>query len=142
MPAELRRATPADAARLARLARTALPEAWPEAGFASALARPETHAWLAGPERGFALGRRAADEAEILALAVAEPERRRGLGRALVAALLDDLWNAGASRVWLEVRGSNVAAQKLYAAFGFAASGRRTRYYSDGEDALVLGASL
>jgi ribosomal-protein-alanine N-acetyltransferase len=142
MAAELRRASPADAATMARLAAGALPEAWPEAELAATLARRETRAWLAPPERGFVLGRVAADEAEILALAVETPARRRGIGRALVLALLEQLAGEGVRRVWLEVRGSNLAAQKLYAACGFAASGRRTRYYSDGEDALVLGASV
>ena len=72
-----------------------------------------------------------------------EPDfRRRGVGRALVEALLDELRGEGVTRVFLEVRGSNLPAHKLYAACGFAASGRRTRYYSDGEDALVLGAAL
>ena len=139
---ELRRASVDDATRLARLARAALAEAWPEAEFASALARRETRAWLAEPEQGFVLGRRADDEAEILALAVAEPARRQGVGRALVAALLAELRAEGVQRVSLEVRGSNGDAQRLYAGLGFAAAGERKRYYSDGEDALVLGAAL
>lgn len=142
MAPELRPASAGDAAVLARLAGAALPEAWPEAEFARALARPETRAWLAPPERGFALGQLVADEAELLAIAVAEAERRRGLGRALLAAFLDGLRVEGVRRVSLEVRGSNRAAQRLYAAFGFAAAGERKRYYSDGENALVLGAAL
>ncbi len=142
MPASLRPASRADAALLARLARGALAEAWPEAEFASSLARAETRAWLAPPERGFVLGRRSADEAEILVLAVAEAARRQGVGRALVGAFLAGLRAEGVKRVSLEVRGSNREAQALYAAVGFAAAGRRARYYRDGEDALVLGAAL
>jgi ribosomal-protein-alanine N-acetyltransferase len=142
MPAELRRASPDDAPRLARLAGAALAEAWPESELRATLERAEARAWLAPPERGFALGRCIGDEAELLALVVADGERRRGLGRALLAAFLDGLRAEGVRRVSLEVRGSNRDAQRLYAAFGFAAAGERKRYYSDGEDALVLGAAL
>jgi len=143
MPASAPRpASPEDAALFAELARAALPEGWPEAEFERALARPETRALVAPPARGVLLGRRSADEAELLVLVVAAGERRRGLGRALVAAFLARLREEGVTRVSLEVRGSNREAQALYAGLGFAAAGRRTRYYSDGEDALVLGTAL
>jgi ribosomal-protein-alanine N-acetyltransferase len=43
------------------------------------------------------------------------------------------------TRVMLEVRKSNLAAQKLYETFGFSTTGVRKGYYSDdGEDALAM----
>lgn len=88
---------------------------------------------------GFIFGARAADEAEILNLAV-QPERRRtGEGRALVQQLLGSWAGKNLKRVFLEVRESNHGAIKFYEQRGFQQVGRRRRYY-DGpeEDALVL----
>ena len=42
----------------------------------------------------------------------------------------------------LEVRASNVAALKLYEAFGFTMMRRRRHYYPDGEDAFILTRAL
>jgi len=131
-----------DAAALARIARETLPEAWSEESIRASLARPGCRALLIEPERGFALGWRADDEAEILTLAVAKDSRGQGLGRALAVALLDRLRADGARSVSLEVRRSNAAALGLYTSLGFAPSHVRPRYYRDGEDALVLGAAL
>jgi ribosomal-protein-alanine N-acetyltransferase len=86
-----------------------------------------------------ALGRGAADEVEILLVAVVPHARRRGVGRALVEALLAD---AGARRAHLEVRASNRAAIALYERTGFVAAGVRKRYYADGEDALVMARTV
>ena len=88
---------------------------------------------------GYAIGRVAADEGEILNVAVQPEWRRRGIARRLVEALLAALAAAGARQVYLEVRESNVAARQLYAAFGFGEVGRRARYYRRPvEDAVVL----
>ena len=81
----------------------------------------------------------AADEGEILNLAVAPPGRRRGLGRALVRGVLDALTSRGARAIYLEVRESNAPARALYAAHGFREVGRRKQYYRRPvEDAIVL----
>jgi ribosomal-protein-alanine N-acetyltransferase len=88
---------------------------------------------------GYLFAQRAADEAEILNLAVDPAHGRRGLGTALVQALLRDLRAAGVARVFLEVRESNQPAQAFYRALGFWLVSRRPGYYSrPPEDALVL----
>jgi len=138
----VREASIDDAPALARIARAALPEGWSEASIRASLARPGACALVAEPCRGFALGWRSADEAEILTLAVEKEFRGQGLGRALVVALLERLRGEGAVRVSLEVRSSNAAARALYASLGFTKAAVRFRYYRDGEDALVLGVSL
>ncbi len=57
----------------------------------------------------------------------------------MLLALLETAIEIGASRMTLEVRVGNEAAQALYAAFGFGVTGRRVAYYSDdGEDAHVM----
>lgn len=59
------------------------------------------------------------DEAHIANLAVHPQHRRRGIGRALLRALLLEARRRSAAFVTLEVRVSNLAAQQLYAAHGF-----------------------
>jgi ribosomal-protein-alanine N-acetyltransferase len=79
------------------------------------------------------------DEAHISTLAIRVAWRRRGLGELLLVALLDEAQRLRASRATLEVRVSNVAAQNLYAKYGFEQMGRRKGYYADNrEDALIL----
>jgi ribosomal-protein-alanine N-acetyltransferase len=92
---------------------------------------------------GYVVAREAADEGEILNLAVAPAWHHRGVGRALVARVLATLVGRGATQVFLEVRASNVAARALYEGAGFREVGRRTRYYRRPvEDAVVLRAAI
>jgi ribosomal-protein-alanine N-acetyltransferase len=92
-----------------------------------------------GVLRGYAAGTIVADEAEVLNLAVAPAFRRRGVARALLAALLDALEARGARSLFLEVRASNSAALALYRAFGFRELGRRIGYYrAPHEDAITM----
>ncbi|HSF94197.1 MAG TPA: GNAT family N-acetyltransferase [Thermohalobaculum sp.] len=91
---------------------------------------------------GFALYRCAADEAEILTIAVALADRRAGLGAGLLSACEAGARQAGAARMFLEVAEDNTAARALYARAGYRECGRRHGYYRHlgGEpvDALVL----
>jgi len=87
---------------------------------------------------GYAVFRRAADEAELLSLAVAPEARGRGLGRRLTEDGLARMRAAGARVCYLEVRPGNEPALALYGSLGFREVGRRRRYYRDGSDALVM----
>lgn len=78
------------------------------------------------------------DEGEILDVAVHGDCRGLGIGRLLVTEALRLFRERGASRIFLEVRESNQAAITLYKALGFRESGRRARYYENGEDALLM----
>lgn len=80
----------------------------------------------------------AADVADIDNVAVSEPYRGNKIGEKIVKALLTYAKNKGVCKVFLEVRVSNVAAMKLYINCGFRGVYARTRYYSDGEDCLVM----
>lgn len=73
---------------------------------------------------------------------VAEPYRGSGVGKAIVTELLNDARARGAQEVFLEVRVSNSAALSLYLGCGFSGVYARTRYYSDGEDCLVMKRAL
>jgi [ribosomal protein S18]-alanine N-acetyltransferase len=94
------------------------------------------------PASGLVLARTAADEAEILTLAVVPGCRRLGLGRALLRRAMAESACRGAASMVLEVAAPNAPAQALYAAEGFSHVGRRPRYYPCGTDALVLRALL
>jgi len=91
---------------------------------------------------GMILGGVAADEAEILTLAVSPAHRSLGLGTALLRAAMRRAAALGAASMVLEVAVTNRAARALYAAHGFAEAGTRRNYYSDGTDALILRSTL
>lgn len=85
------------------------------------------------------------DEVHVLDVAVKESARRRGIGRALMAELIDFAQRHALQRIrhlLLEVRRSNVAALALYRSFGFFATNIRKRYYDDGEDAVEMRLEL
>ncbi|MBV9078754.1 MAG: GNAT family N-acetyltransferase [Methylobacteriaceae bacterium] len=89
---------------------------------------------------GFAVSRHAADEAEILSVALARSVRGRGHSRLLLAYHLQALAHAGIARVHLEVEEGNVPALALYRRLGFVQSGRRPGYYArpDGTRASAI----
>ena len=136
-------ATPAHAAALAAIHAAAFPpgERWGPDAMALQLAQPGGFGFVA-PAGGLVLARVAADEAEVLTLGVAPGARRAGLGRLLLRAAMAGAASRGAVSMVLEVAAGNAPAQALYAAAGFAAVGRRRRYYPNGADALVLRAPL
>lgn len=131
--------TPAALARLHALCFTT-PRPWTVSEFETLLAQPDV-LLIAGRD-GFALGRVAADEAEVLTIAVAPGARRQGLGQRLLADLVAQSAARGAATVFLEVAADNGPARALYHAAGFAEAGRRPGYYRlpDGtrSDALLL----
>jgi tRNA threonylcarbamoyladenosine biosynthesis protein TsaB len=122
---------------------------WDESAMASLLQAPGAGAHVAGEAHlphGFILFRAAADEAEILTLAVRPAHRRSGAGAALVRSMEKAVQAAGATTVFLEVAEGNAAARALYHRLGYRTVGRRGRYYqrpgASPEDALVLRKAL
>ena len=77
-------------------------------------------------------------EAEVHTIGVDPAHQRRGIGRALLAGLLEAADRAAAT-VFLEVRTDNDAARELYESEGFAVVGLRRRYYRpSGADAHTM----
>ena len=80
----------------------------------------------------------AADTADIDNIAVTEPYRKSGVGTAILTKLCQTAKERGVVKVFLEVRVSNSVAMGLYLKNGFKGAYARTRYYSNGEDCLVM----
>ena len=118
---------------------------WSHANFIDAL-NNNNPAWVVragdGEILGYYVQMAVVDESHLLTLAVKGSMQRQGLGKLLLAHLLQQAKLMGMVSVMLEVRVSNQAALKLYEAFGFTAIGRRKNYYQinqqQREDALVL----
>ena len=79
-----------------------------------------------------------AGEAQVTRVAVQEELRGLGLGTRLTAAMVNKAWELGAEAVTLEVRESNLAAQKAYLTCGFASEGIRPNYYEDNHENAVI----
>ncbi len=92
---------------------------------------------------GFVLAFTVLGEMDLQLLAVAGGERRKGIGRMLVQALIDSAARQGTTVIHLEVRRGNDAARSLYAAAGFEEVGLRRDYYRDPfEDAVLYRREL
>ena len=95
---------------------------------------------------GFVLAFAAAGEAEILSIAVAQDQRRHGIGGQLIDQLISQLRDDGTTRLFLEVAADNLAARGLYRQKKFSETGRRKGYYvsetGEATDALMLALEL
>lgn len=138
------------AARLHGAAFATLGErAWTRQDMAELLASPGVTGLLlqaAGQDVGMALCRVAADEAELLTIAVCPSRQRRGAGRRLLAAVIERVREAGARVLFLDVGADNPPARALYEGVGFREIATRPAYYRRGEgapaDALVMRLNL
>jgi [ribosomal protein S18]-alanine N-acetyltransferase len=77
-------------------------------------------------------------EARILMLAINEQQRGRGLGALLCRQFFQECGNKGVKLVSLEVRASNLSAQRFYEKLGFVQAGIIEEYYSDKESGIAL----
>jgi ribosomal-protein-alanine N-acetyltransferase len=101
--------------------------------------------WSGNELIGYAILMISIDEAHLLNLAVTKHWQRRGVGRHMLQFIMDEARKSHCVMLYLEVRPSNHAALRLYAATGFRQFGMRRDYYpaQDGrENALFLGLEL
>ena len=119
---------------------------WSEATFRGLLRRSDADlivAELDGQIVGYAAFWAVLDQGELGNVSVASGWRRQGIGNRLVQTILNRARERSVREVYLEVRVSNLGAQSLYRAFGFAEVGRRRNYYQEPvEDALVMKKQL
>jgi ribosomal-protein-alanine N-acetyltransferase len=142
----LRYIAEADIAALAAVHRAVFAEdGWPEPALSAFLESPGVFGFVAVAAAGacgFILARVAADEGEVLTLAVVEASRRGGLGRALLQAAMAEASRRGARQMFLEVAEDNAAAFALYANQGYRLIARRRHYYHRAGDAGALDGLL
>lgn len=138
-----------------------VPGPWSACEFSDLLARPGVFLAKPPPEvralrgkgpdeasvrfHGFALGRVAADEAELLTIAVDPGHRRQGIGSTCCAAFEAEAKSRGAERAFLEVAATNEPALRLYLASGWISHGCRDAYYrtpTGRADAILMSKSL
>lgn len=146
---EIDEAGPAAAELIAALTEDGAGEPWSAEAVARFLCLPGSFALVArfGEQpAGFILVQVAADESEIVNLAVAGQYRRKGTGRALLAAAAARARKLGAAAMFLEVACDNEAARSLYHEQGFTQVGIRPDYYrrspNNFADALILRRNL
>ncbi|KJL47572.1 Mycothiol acetyltransferase [Microbacterium hydrocarbonoxydans] len=145
----LRAATPDDLAGIMAIEQASFPtDAWSVEAMAAELASPHNR-YLVDEAEGLVIGYggvRALEggaDADIQTIAFDAAQRGRGLGRALLRALLAAAAERGAREVFLEVRADNPAAEGLYRSEGFEEIGRRPGYYQpDDVDAIVMRLDL
>ncbi|MGE5508808.1 MAG: ribosomal protein S18-alanine N-acetyltransferase [Chitinophagales bacterium] len=126
-----------------RIEEASFPTPWSRFAFLSELLENERAVYLVAREDGRVVGYvgmwRILNEGHITNLAVHPDQRRRGIGRRLLQALVNISRTRGIDRLTLEVRVSNTPAQTLYESFGFRSAGVRPGYYQDNdEDALIM----
>jgi [ribosomal protein S18]-alanine N-acetyltransferase len=142
-----RRAGEADVARVMEIEKDGFKHPWSR----DLIERELGHAWsqillaceLGAPEAerilGYIVFWLVHDEIHVLNVATAIEARRRGVGRALMAAAENAGRSRGARISTLEVRRSNEGAIALYRAIGYRQVGVRPNYYAEeNEDAIVM----
>jgi ribosomal-protein-alanine N-acetyltransferase len=98
-----------------------------------------------GEMAGFAITQIVLDEATLFNIAIHPRWQRRGFGRLLLNAVIEQLESRGVVTLWLEVRASNQAAIALYEDLGFNEVTVRRNYYPSihgREDATVMALPL
>ena len=123
--------------------RASFPVPWPANAFRHELTQNKNAHYIVAKEGEHIVGYAglwlSLDEAHITTFAVLPEHRRRKIGERMLLALFERAERLGAEWLTLEVRASNMAAQRLYEKYGFRPAGVRRRYYSDNnEDAIIM----
>lgn len=123
--------------------RSSFPVPWPANAFRHELTQNRNAHYIVAKEGerivGYAGLWLSLDEAHITTFAVLPEYRRRKIGERMLVSLFDRALRLGAEWLTLEVRASNLPAQRLYEKYGFRPQGIRRRYYSDNnEDAILM----
>jgi len=134
----------ADADAAARLHAAGFYRGWSPEEFAAYIAGEGTPVYVACDAKrkiaGFSMLRHLDGDVELITIAVDTKWRKKGVGAALMRAMVDDLLRSRAKRLILEVAADNTAALKLYGKFGFKSIGERKGYYPrpDGTPATAI----
>lgn len=117
------------------------PHPWTAAQFVQEIENPVSTVnllWVGERLAGYICYWLIAGELQVLNVATAGDFRRQGVAGLLLENTIDNCLGHGLEKAWLEVRASNSGAINLYRQHGFVADVIRSRYYRDGEDALMM----
>jgi len=123
--------------------RASFPVPWPANAFRHELTQNKNAHYIVAKEGEHIVGYAglwlSLDEAHITTFAVLPEYRRRKIGERMLLAIFERAEKLGAEWLTLEVRASNLPAQRLYEKYGFRPAGIRRHYYSDNnEDAIIM----
>ena len=143
MSITITKAVPDDAESISAIEKISFGDPWSEKAIRESLLSPAVTSFKAldgdGRICGYAFLMVAADEAELINIAVDLRHRRLGIGSALLSTILETAEKSGVCAVYLEVRMSNISARALYERFGFKLIGTRRNYYKNPtEDAVLM----
>lgn len=140
----LRRVMPGDLPRLLEIENLAFSDPWPTEAFSSDLLDNGIVLLEQDHVVGYVFVLMVLDECSIINIAIDPVHQRKGYGEYMMKELILALYGSGHTRkFYLEVRASNLAAQKLYEKLGFSRIGLRRGYYSTPpEDAIVMSLIL
>lgn len=141
----IERMTPAEIGEVRRIETASFATQWPSDAFYNELHSNRSAHYYVGKVDGRTVAYGGIwvvmEDSHVTTIAVDDAYRGRGYGDALMARLVAEAIARGAAWMTLEVRESNVAAQRLYRKYGFATVATRKAYYSDNdENALVMWA--
>jgi ribosomal-protein-alanine N-acetyltransferase len=122
------------------------PSPWSRKAFKAEIQNPSACLWALIEDEvlaGYICFWKFDSESQLINIAIHPEKRQRGLGEYLLTKMIEDCISKAEHYIWLEVRPSNAAAQRLYRKMGFEEVGRRKRYYTDtNEDAIVMSLPL
>ena len=132
-----------DEKRMAEIEKLSFPRPWSEKAFYDEIVNNNIAIYVVAEADGLVVAYAGVwivvDEGYITQIAVHPDYRGRGIGEAVVAAMLEEAESRGAASQTLEVRESNLKAQALYRKLGFIPAGLRYGFYEDnGENAVIM----
>lgn len=139
-----------NAATVAALERKIFGTPWSEKTVEESIVRGESQerpgafyaalgAFLKDELAGYLFAMAVAGEGELHRIGTVPAFRRKGVGDALMEAVVSWISYCGGGSIWLEVRAGNKAAVSLYKKHGFLETGRRKNYYQNPtEDACIF----
>ena len=135
-----------DAQEVEALEREAFPDPWSLKSIEGTLEQKNyvnLGVWREGELLGYLFFSCMMDEGEIIRIATAPKERRKGMAKLLFSELKKNCLAQGVDKWMLDVRAGNDAALACYRKLGFCKDGRRKDFYKDPvEDAILMSCEL
>ncbi|MGD2125169.1 MAG: ribosomal protein S18-alanine N-acetyltransferase [Desulfobacteraceae bacterium] len=131
---------------IAEIENLSFPSPWSPNAFIQEIRNPFSRLWALLVDKalvGYICFWMLESEIQLINIAIHPKARGRGFGGRLLTKMIESDVSKDMHSIWLEVRVSNLTAQKLYESLGFEEVGRRPRYYKDtNEDAIVMSLFL